>query len=71
MSPKSKLDYVEQMNFIEKLIKELKNDLKEGMSIYSSNDIYRGIPNYTRMQNDIVRIRKELNTMSKMLSPYN
>ena len=70
MATKSKLQYKEQINFIDTLISRLKKDLNEGMSHFDSNDIYYGIPGHNRMQNDIVRIRRELNTLSKMLDPY-
>jgi hypothetical protein len=70
MPVKSKLQYKEQINFIDTLMTKLKKDLNKGMSHFSSNDIYYGIPGHHRMQNDITRIRRELNILSKMLNPY-
>lgn len=68
MSVKSKLEIKEQINFIDNLINKLKKDINEGMNHFSSNDIYYGIPGHYRMQNDITRIRRELNDLSKMLN---
>ena len=70
MGVKSKLKLKEQVVFIETLMSKLRADLNEGMNHFESNDIYYGIPGHNRMQNDIVRIRRELNELSKMLDPY-
>lgn len=70
MGVKSKLEFKEQIKFIDTLMNKLKKDLNNGMSSFSSNDIYYGIPGHDRMRNDIVRIRRELNELSKMLNPY-
>lgn len=70
MSVKSKLQLKEQMSFIEVLMDKLKRDLNEGMKHFESNDIYYGLPGHHRMQNDIVRIRRELNELSKLLNSY-
>ena len=70
MAVKSKLAYKEQIKFIETLMTKLKKDLNDGMNHFKSNDIYYGIPGHNRMQKDIIRIRRELNELSKMLDPY-
>lgn len=70
MAVKSKLQLNKQMNFIEDMISKLKKDMQESMGYYETNDIYHSIPNHTRMQNDIIRIRRELMELSKMLNPY-
>ena len=64
---RSKLELNKQINFCDELLKRLKADMKESMNSYDSNDIYYGLPNYTRMQNDIVRLRRELMNLSNML----
>ena len=70
MGVKSKLQFVEQMKFIDTLYDKLKKDLKKSLTEFSSNDIYYGLPGHHRMQNDIIRIRRELNELSKLLNPY-
>ena len=70
MAVKSKQRFKEQISFIDVLMNKLKRDLNEGMNHFESNDIYYGLPGHHRMQNDIVRIRRELNELSKMLNPY-
>ena len=70
MAVKSKLAYKEQIKFIDTLMTKLKKDLNDGMNHFESNDIYYGIPGHNRMQKDIIRIRRELNELSKMLDPY-
>ena len=67
MAVKSKLQFKEQIKFIDTLMDKLKRDLNEGMNCFESNDIYYGIPGHNRMQKDITRIRRELNELSKML----
>lgn len=70
MGVKSKQTVKEQINFIDTLMNKLKKDINNGMNHFSSNDIYYGIPGHHRMQTDIIRIRRELNELSKMLNPY-
>ena len=70
MGVKSKIQLKEQIKFIDVLITKLKKDLNTSMNYFESNDIYYGLPGHNRMQNDIVRIRRELNELSKMLDPY-
>ena len=64
---KSKLELNRQINFCEELLKRLKADMKESMNRYPTNDIYYGIDNHSRMQNDIIRLRRELMNLSNML----
>lgn len=70
MAIKSKLKIKEQIRFIDILIEKLKKDLNNGMNHFESNDIYYGIPGHNRMQNDIIRIRRELMELSNLLDPY-
>lgn len=70
MAVKSKIQLKEQINFIDKLYEKLKRDLKESMSEFDSNDIYYGLTNHSRMQNDIVRIRREFMELSILIDPY-
>ena len=58
MAVKSKLQIKEQLKFIDTMYNKLKND------------IYYGIPGHNRMQNDIIRIRRELMELSNLLDPY-
>ena len=70
MSVKSKLQLKEQIKFIDTMYDKLKKDINKSMSRFSTNDIYYGLDNHSRMQNDIVRIRRELMELSNMLDPY-
>ena len=67
MMVKSKIQLNKQISFCEELLNKLKIDLKENLSEFHSNDIYYSIPNHSRMENDIVRLRRELNILSNML----
>lgn len=67
---KSKLQIKEQIKFIDTLMNKLKIDLNKSMNHFDSNDIYYGLTGHHRMQNDIVRIRRELMELSNMLDPY-
>lgn len=69
MAVKSKLKIKEQIKFIDTLIDKLKTDLNKGMNHFESNDIYYELPGHHRMQNDIVRIRRELMELSNLLDP--
>lgn len=70
MSLPSKKEFKKQVNFIEELISRLKEDMNNSLDYFNDQNYYF-VPNRTRMQNDIIRIRRELNTLSKMLDPYN
>jgi len=70
MAVKSKLQIKEQLKFIGTMYDKLKKDINDGMSHFESNDIYHGIPGHNRMQNDIIRIRRELMELSNLLDPY-
>lgn len=64
---KSKLELNRQINFCEELLKRLKADMKESMNRYPTNDIPYSLDNHSRMQNDIIRLRRELMNLSNML----
>lgn len=64
---RSKSDIENQYKFCEILLQKLHKDMLESFKAYSSNDIYSELPNHSRMENDIVRIRRELLILSKML----
>ena len=70
MAVKSKLQFKEQIKFIDMLYDKLKKDINKSLTRFSSNDIYFGIDNHSRMQNDIVKIRRELMELSNLLDPY-
>ena len=70
MAMKSKLEFKEQIKFIDMLYDKLKKDINKSLTRFSSNDIYFGIDNHSRMQNDIVKIRRELMELSNLLDPY-
>ena len=67
---KSKSQVKNQIEFIDTLVDRLKKDLNDKLSHFDSDDIYYGIAGRYSMQNDIVRIRRELIELSKMLDPY-
>lgn len=70
MSVKSKIQFKEQIKFIDMLMNKLKKDINNGMDHFDSNDIYYGLPGHHRMQNDIIRIRRELMELSNLLDPH-
>jgi hypothetical protein len=55
----------EQLKFCEELMKRLVKSANENIDIDLS---WCGIRNHTQMINDIVRLRRELNTLHKLLT---
>lgn len=62
----NKNEFIKQASFVNELTSRLVKDIKAEVSIYDTDEVYT-LSNYTRMQNDIVRIRRELLALSKML----
>lgn len=57
----------EQMKFCKELMSRLDKSLAENIDEDSS---WWGIRNHSQMSNDIVRLRRELNTLNKLMYPY-
>lgn len=55
-----------QSQFCVELMLRLNADIQDAKEMD-----YCGIDNHSRMENDVVRIRRELNELRKMLYPYN
>jgi hypothetical protein len=66
MADKSK-QAKEQMKFCKELMNRLDKSLSENIAEDSS---WWGIRNHTQISNDIVRLRRELNTLNKMMYPW-
>lgn len=57
----------EQMKFCKELMNRLVKLMDENIDMDSS---WWGIRNHTQISNDVVRLRRELNTLNKLLYPY-
>lgn len=57
----------EQMKFCKELMLRLEKSVAENVDMDSS---WWGIRNHSQMQNDIVRLRRELNTLNKLFYPW-
>lgn len=66
MTKINKNEFIKQASFVNELTSRLVKDIEAEVSIYDNDEVYT-LSNYTRMQNDIVRIRRELLALSKML----
>lgn len=66
MTKINKNEFIKQASFVNELTSRLAKDIEAEVSIYDTDEVYT-LSNYTRMQNDIVRIRRELLALSKML----
>lgn len=66
MTKINKNEFIKQALFVNELTSRLVKDIEAEVSIYDTDEVYT-LSNYTRMQNDIVRIRRELLALSKML----
>lgn len=66
---KSKKEAVAQAKFCKELMDRLSKSVEENAA---DNEeyyyYYYGMKNHTQMNNDIIRLRRELNTLSKMVS---
>ena len=50
---------------------ELMMRLDDSIQVIKSDDWeFRGVENYTQIQQDIIRLRRELNKLRTMLDPY-
>lgn len=59
-------DIKSQCRFCTELLLRLNDEIDEASSRYDD----RSFEHYTRFQNDIVRIRRELNNLRIMLNPW-
>lgn len=66
MTKINKNEFIKQASFVNELTSRLVKDIEAEVSICDNDEVYT-LSNYTRMQNDIVRIRRELLALSKML----
>lgn len=57
----------EQIKFCKELMNRLNKSIEENVDMDSS---WWGIRNHSQMSNDIIRLRRELNTLNKLLNPY-
>lgn len=57
----------EQIRFCKDLMNRLDKSFAENIDFESC---WYGIRNHSQMSNDIVRLRRELNTLNKLLYPY-
>ncbi len=57
----------EQIKFCKELMNRLCKLLEENIDEKSS---WWGIRNHSQISNDIVRLRRELNTLNKLMNPY-
>jgi hypothetical protein len=57
----------EQMKFCKELMNRLAQSVEDNIDEDSS---WWGIRNHSQISNDIVRLRRELNTLNKMMYPY-
>ena len=53
-----------QSKFCKELMTRLDDDIQK-----SGHGTYSGMSNHTQKQNDIIRIRRELNALAKLLDP--
>ena len=58
-----------QANFCSELMNRLNSSLKENIDNTSEIYYYCGIHKHYQMQQDIIRLRRELQSLSKMLTP--
>lgn len=57
----------EQMKFCKELMDRLNKSVADNIDEDSS---WWGIRNHTQISNDVVRLRRELNTLNKLMHPY-
>lgn len=57
----------EQIKFCKELMKRLAESFDENIDMDSS---WWGIRNHSQISNDIIRLRRELNTLNKLMYPY-
>lgn len=57
----------EQIKFCKELMNRLVESFDENIDMDSS---WWGIRNHSQISNDIIRLRRELNTLNKLMYPY-
>ena len=65
--PDKRKQVKEQAKFCEELMNRLSKSVDDNVHEESS---WWGIRNHTQIGNDIIRLRRELNTLKKLLYPY-
>lgn len=56
-----------QAEFCKELMERLYESIKENIDFESS---WCGIRNHSQISNDVVRMRRELNSLNKLMNPY-
>jgi len=64
----TKKDIINQLSFCDELYSRLKNDIQKTLEKETNITLTYGIRGYSRMENDIIRLRKELLTLSKQIA---
>ena len=57
----------EQIKFCKELMNRLNKSIEENVDMDSS---WWGIRNHSQISDDVIRLRRELNTLRKLLYPY-
>ena len=57
----------EQVKFCSELMKRLELSVGENVDFDLS---WSGVHNHSQISNDVIRLRRELNTLNKLLYPY-
>lgn len=57
----------EQVKFCSELMQRLELSVGENVDVDSS---WSGVHNHSQISNDVIRLRRELNTLNKLLYPY-
>ena len=57
----------EQVKFCSELMQRLELSVGENVDVESS---WSGVHNHSQISNDVIRLRRELNTLNKLLYPY-
>ena len=65
---KSKKEAIAQAKFCKELMDRLSKSVEENSADNEEYYHYYGIKNHTQINNDIIRLRRELNTLSKVVS---
>lgn len=67
MSKDKRKQVKKQVTFCKELMDRLVKSVEDNIGEESS---WWGIRNHSQMSNDIIRLRRELNTLNKLMNPY-
>lgn len=67
MSKDKRKQVKKQVTFCKELMDRLVKSVEDNIDEESS---WWGIRNHSQMSNDIIRLRRELNTLNKLMNPY-